>query len=96
MEKFIKFQTPVAIKELQRLLSDPRIILLRESQTTQTIQIRVLSEMSNRDIINAFSPFRVKKIFDEFPYPLKNIKSEFFNLNRVKKILKNLLPSQKL
>jgi len=91
MEKFIKFQNPVTIKQLQRSLSDPRIILLRKSQTTNTIQIRVLKDMSNREIINAFSPHRIKKIFNEFPYPLRNAKLAFVNLTNVKNIFRKLL-----
>ena len=88
MEKFIKFQEAVCIKDLYDLLSDPRIILLRESQTTSTIQIQVLNNISNREIEKAFLPYRVNKIFDEFPYPLKQNKLNIFSLRSVANIFK--------
>lgn len=83
MEKFIKFQEAVSIKDLHNSLSDHRIILLRESQTTSTIQIQVLNNINNREIEQAFLPYRIKKIFDEFPYPLR---SGGFNLFSFKKM----------
>ncbi len=83
MEKFIKFQETVSIKDLCDALSDSRIILLRESQTTSTIQIQVLNNISNREIEQAFLPHRIKKIFDEFPYPLR---SDGFNMSSIKKM----------
>ncbi len=88
MEKFIKFQETVGIKDLQKSLSDPRIILLRESQTTNTIQIQVLNDISNREIKTAFLPHHIQKIFDEFPFPLKDNKLSIFSLKSVANIFK--------
>ena len=87
MEKFIKFKEAVSIKDLYNSLTDPRIILLRESQTTSTIQIQVLNDINNREIEKAFLPYRIKKIFNEFPYPLK---SNGFIISFVKKIFHGL------
>ncbi len=72
MERFIKFKEKVSLKDLTKILTNPSIILLRESQTTETIQIQLLQELTDRDIKRAFTPLQVDRIYHEFPYPLKH------------------------
>ncbi len=55
---------------LQRAQTNPQIIVLRKSQATNTIQIKVPEGMSAKQIKQAFGSFQVEKIYDEFPYPL--------------------------
>lgn len=71
MEKFLKFKEKVSIRDLNNILKNPSIILLRESQTTETIQVQILDNLTDKDIRHAFAPFHIDKIFHEFPYPLK-------------------------
>ncbi|OQX96404.1 hypothetical protein B6I21_01120 [candidate division KSB1 bacterium 4572_119] len=71
MEKFLKFKDEINLRELQDTISDPRIVVLRKSQTTDTIQVRVPSGMSNKEIKKVFGPFEVKKVYSEFPYPIQ-------------------------
>ena len=70
MEKFIKFANQVNIRGLSEEIQDERIIILRESKTTGTIQVKVIGQLSNRELKNIFKPHHIKKIYDEFPYPL--------------------------
>lgn len=69
MERFLKFKEDVTLEELVRLQSDSRIIILRRSQTTDTIQIKAPDGMSSREIKRAFGPLQVAKVYTEFPYP---------------------------
>ncbi len=71
MEKFIKFREEVDLADLQQAQSDPHIIVLRKSQATNTIQIKVPDDMSTKKIRHAFGSFHVEKIYNEFPYPIK-------------------------
>jgi hypothetical protein len=71
MEKFLKFKENVSLKALGENLTDDRIIILRESKTTGTIQIKTLKKMSAKQIKMAFKPFAITKIYNEFPYPTK-------------------------
>ena len=70
MERFLKFKEDVSLKEISEKLSDDRIIVLRESKTTGTIQIQILEKLSTKEIKNAFRPYIVTKVYNEFPYPL--------------------------
>ena len=70
MERFLKFKEDVSLKSLSERLSDERIIVLRESKTTGTIQVQILQKMSTKEIKEAFKPFKVTKVYHEFPYPI--------------------------
>ncbi|MDZ7263370.1 MAG: hypothetical protein ONB16_02215 [candidate division KSB1 bacterium] len=69
MERFLKFKDNVTLDDLIRSQSDNRIIILRKSQATDTIQIKAPDEMSAREIKHAFGALQVLKVYDEFPYP---------------------------
>ena len=71
MEKFLKFKEEVNLEDLQRAQSDPEIIVLRKSQATNTVQIKVPKGMSSKKIKQAFGSYQVEKIYNEFPYPIK-------------------------
>ncbi|MDW7680945.1 MAG: hypothetical protein SCK70_10295 [bacterium] len=88
MEKFIKFKENVNLKQLTQTLSDSRIILLRESQTTNTIQIQLLDHLTEREIKQAFSPLEIAKIFNEFPYPLKHRRFSLPSFRSIGKLIK--------
>ena len=87
MEKFLKFKDDVSLQSLAGKLTDNRIIVLRESKITGTIQIRLLSKVSAKQIKEAFQPFVIEKIYDEFPYPLKNEKMYANPLFKLRKML---------
>jgi hypothetical protein len=70
MEKFIKLKEDVSLRSLADEISSDRIIVLRESKTTGTIQVKLVKKMSSKKIREAFQPYTVVKIFDEFPYPV--------------------------
>lgn len=70
MERFLKFKEEIDLIELQNSLSDPRVIVLRKSQATDTIQVRVPDGMSHSQIKQVFGPYEVKKVYNEFPYPI--------------------------
>lgn len=71
MEKFVKFKEEVNLEDLQRAQSEPQIIVLRKSQTTNTVQIKVPEGMSSKKIKHAFGSYQVEKVYNEFPYPIK-------------------------
>lgn len=83
MEKFIKFKEEVNLKDLSENLKDERIIVLRKSQTTDTVQVQVLQKLSTKEIKHAFDPYQVEKIYNEFPYPLKSGKMPFSKLKKL-------------
>jgi len=72
MERFIKIKENVSLQALSKNLTDNRIIILRESRTTHTIQIQILEKLSTKSIREAFRPFTVEKIYHEFPYPIRS------------------------
>ncbi|NOZ60888.1 MAG: hypothetical protein GXO74_04330 [Calditrichaeota bacterium] len=73
MEKFIKFKDHVTVKDLVKVIKDDRIIILRFSQMTETVQVQILARLSDREIQQAFLPFEIEKIYHEYhPYPLRN------------------------
>ncbi len=86
MEKFIKLKEDVSLHSLVDLVSDDNIIILRESKTTGTIQIKVMQKMSARKIREAFKPYTVEKIFNEFPYPLSEDGFARMNWLRIKRL----------
>lgn len=70
MERFLKFKDEINLTELQHAVIDPRIVVLRKSQITDTIQIRVPEGMSHKQIKRVFGAYEVKKVYNEFPYPV--------------------------
>jgi len=71
MERFIKLKNEVNLSDLQSAQTDSRIIILRKSQTTDTIQIQVPNGMSAKEIKKAFGAYEVTKVYSEFPYPIQ-------------------------
>lgn len=71
MERFLKFKEDVNLRDLQNIQSDPSIIILRKSQATNTVQIKVPKGMSTKRIKQAFGSYHIEKIYNEFPYPIK-------------------------
>ena len=86
MERFLKFKEDVSLKVLSESLSDERIIILRESKTTDTVQIQLLEKMSPKQIKNAFKPYTVTRIYNEFPYPIAGDSLLGLPLVRLKKL----------
>lgn len=70
MERFLRFKEDVNLDDLKKSQSDNRILILRKSQTTNTIQIKVPDGMSSKEIKQAFRNFQISKIYNEFPYPI--------------------------
>lgn len=70
MERFLRFKENVNLDDLKKLQRDNRILILRKSQTTNTIQIKVPDGMSSKEIRQAFGAFQIIKIYDDFPYPI--------------------------
>lgn len=71
MERFLRFKQDVNLDDLRRVQSNPQIIILRKSQATNTVQVKVPERMSARKIRQAFSSYQIEKIYNEFPYPIK-------------------------
>ena len=94
MEKFIKFKENVNIKMLSKDVSDDRIIILRESKTTGTIQVKILGKMSTHQIKKAFKPYKIIKIYDEFPYHSTGERQSRLNLSKVKNFLSSTIFNQ--
>jgi hypothetical protein len=69
MERFIEFEDDVTIEQLQKALSqhDFGIMILRRSKLTGTVKVRTPEKVSKRDIKKAFRPYKIKKIYDDFP-----------------------------
>lgn len=89
MERFIKLKNEVSLTELQNAQTDSRIIILRKSQTTDTIQIQVPKGMTSKEIKKAFGAYEVTKVYTEFPYPIQyEGLSRFFILPFIKLIQK--------
>ena len=70
MERFLKFKDNVSLETLSEKLTDERIIILRESKITGTIQVQILEKMTTKEIKEAFRPYTITKIYNEFPYPI--------------------------
>ncbi len=94
MEKFIKFKENINIKMLSKDVSDDRIIILRESKTTGTIQVKILGKMSTHQIKKSFKPHKITKIYDEFPYPTAGKRQLLLNLSKVKNFLSSTIFNQ--
>ncbi len=70
MERFLKFKEDVNLDDLKKSQSDNRILILRKSQTTNTVQIKVPEGMSSKEIKHAFGNLQIVRIYNEFPYPI--------------------------
>ena len=70
MERFLKFKENIELQDLRNSQTDNRVIVLRRSQLTDTIQVSVPKGMSSKQIKLAFGNLQVEKVYDEFPYPL--------------------------
>ena len=70
MERFLRFKEDVNLDDLKRSQSDNRILILRKSQATNTIQIKVPEGMSSKEIKQAFRNFQISKIYNEFSSPM--------------------------
>ncbi|NOZ61978.1 MAG: hypothetical protein GXO74_09890 [Calditrichaeota bacterium] len=71
MERFLRFKNEVDLSTLQQAVQNPGIVVLRKSQITDTIQVRVPEGMSNKELKKLFGPFEITKVYNEFPYPIQ-------------------------
>jgi len=71
MERFLKFNEEIDLKELQDSVSDQGVIVLRKSQTTDTIRARVPQGRENRELKRVFGPYHAQRVYNEFPYPIR-------------------------
>lgn len=69
MERFIEFEEEVTMDELQKVLQqhNPGVFILRFSKLTGAFKIKHPEDLSKRDLKRAFAPYKVKKIYDDFP-----------------------------
>ncbi|MFQ5640750.1 MAG: hypothetical protein ACE5IR_22445 [bacterium] len=69
MERFIKFEKEINMEHLKSALSqhNPGIMLLRHSKLTGTVKVRAKDDLTKREIKQAFQPYKVRKIYDDFP-----------------------------
>ncbi|NIR49836.1 hypothetical protein GWO43_15040 [candidate division KSB1 bacterium] len=69
MDRFLEFENEVNMEDLKTALAEnnPGILLLRLSKLTGTVKVRAEDTLSNREIKRAFSPYRVKRIYNNFP-----------------------------
>jgi hypothetical protein len=86
MERFVKLKEDVSLSSLANDVNDERIIILRESKTTGTIQIKVIGRMSIKQIRDAFHPYTVQKVYNEFPYPISGDGFIGYSLLKLKRI----------
>ena len=87
MERFLKFKEDVSLSSLSENVNDNRIIILRESKTTGTVQVQILEKMTAKQIKEAFRPYTVTKVYNEFPYPLSGDGFWGLPLFKLKKML---------
>jgi hypothetical protein len=69
MEKFIEFDPTVNLEDLKQALANhnPGIMILRLSKLTGTVKIKIDDALTKKDLKEAFQPFKIKKIYDDFP-----------------------------
>jgi hypothetical protein len=69
MEKFLEFEEGVTLEDLKQALvrHNPGIMILRLSKLTGTVKIKANDDLSKRDLKEAFQPYKIKKIYDDFP-----------------------------
>lgn len=69
MEKFLEFEEGVTLDDLKRALAqhNPGIMILRLSKLTGTVKIKANDNLSKKDLKEAFQPYKIKKIYDDFP-----------------------------
>ncbi len=69
MDRFIEFAEAVSMEELKEVIdaNDPGVLILRFSKLTGTVKVRFHDSVSKREIKKAFLPYKVKKIYTDFP-----------------------------
>lgn len=69
MEKFLEFDEGVTLENLKEALArhNPGIMILRLSKLTGAVKIKANDDLSKKDLKEAFQPFKIKKIYDDFP-----------------------------
>ncbi len=69
MEKFIEFDPTVNLEDLKQALAhhNPGIMILRLSKLTGAVKIKADDTLTKKDLKEAFQPFKIKKIYDDFP-----------------------------
>ncbi|MFQ5603988.1 MAG: hypothetical protein ACE5HS_12035 [bacterium] len=69
MDRFVEFEEEVAIADLKNVLEkhNPGIMILRFSKLTGALKIRTNGNLNKREIKRAFLPYKVRKIYDDFP-----------------------------
>ena len=69
MDRFIEFEKTVSFEDLKRALSvkNPGILILRHSKLTGAFKVRSESNLNNRDLKRAFQPYKIKRIYADFP-----------------------------
>ena len=69
MDQFIEFDQDVSMEQLRQALAqhNPGIMILRYSKLTGTVKVRSQDDLSKRDLKRAFKPFKIKKIYSDFP-----------------------------
>jgi hypothetical protein len=69
MEKFLEFEEGVSLEDLKQALArhNPGIMILRLSKLTGTVKIKANDDLSKKNLKDAFQPYKIKKIYDDFP-----------------------------
>ncbi len=69
MEKFLEFDEGVTLDDLKSALAqhNPGIMILRLSKLTGTVKIKANDDLSKKKLKDAFQPYKIKKIYDDFP-----------------------------
>lgn len=69
MDRFIRFANEINMDDLQESLEkhNPGIMILRHSKITGTVKVRISDHLKNRAIKRAFSPHKIKQIYNDFP-----------------------------
>ncbi len=70
MERFIEFEDVVSAHDLEQVLSrsNPGIMILRFSKLTGTVKIKIDGRMSKHGLRRAFSPLKIRKVYNHFPF----------------------------
>lgn len=69
VDRFLEFEDPVTVQQLQEALAqdNPGIMILRYSKLTGTVKIRADKRLSKKQIRRAFSPYKIRKIYNDLP-----------------------------
>ena len=71
MEQFLKFKEAINLVDWQNSDADRRVKILRESPASNTKPVKLPEALANKGIKKAFGPYKVKKKYNEFPYPTR-------------------------